>query len=139
MTLVDRIQEIDIEKSGEQVKPSKKIDKAKLSSHMYDFKMASNTLDASVKIYAYRVDSVHASAYKVLGGLTRNDGKENNEIEEKNEEEEVMNKEDKENEERGENENEDEEVEGEKKEGSKQQVKKQQRQKLHKVFKNSFI
>jgi condensin complex subunit 2 len=36
-----------------------------------NFQTASCTLDASVKIYSCRVDSVHTDAYKVLGGLTR--------------------------------------------------------------------
>eukprot|EP00697_Spironema_sp_BW2_P008355 gnl/Spiro4/22936_TR11319_c0_g1_i1.p1 gnl/Spiro4/22936_TR11319_c0_g1~~gnl/Spiro4/22936_TR11319_c0_g1_i1.p1 ORF type:complete len:746 (+),score=147.08 gnl/Spiro4/22936_TR11319_c0_g1_i1:66-2240(+) len=36
-----------------------------------DFTLASCTLDASVKIYATRVDSVHAELLRVLGGLTR--------------------------------------------------------------------
>ncbi|NWV17302.1 CND2 protein, partial [Origma solitaria] len=31
--------------------------------------VAAGTLDASAKIYAVRVDSVHADAYRVLGGL----------------------------------------------------------------------
>ena len=31
--------------------------------------MASCTLDASVKIYSCRVDSIHSEAYKVLGGI----------------------------------------------------------------------
>lgn len=33
--------------------------------------VASCTLDASAKIYAGRVDSIHAQAYKMLGGLGR--------------------------------------------------------------------
>jgi hypothetical protein len=36
---------------------------------------ASCTLDASVKIYSYRVDSVHHETYRVLGGLNRTDMK----------------------------------------------------------------
>ena len=36
-----------------------------------NFQVASCTLDAGVKIYAYRVDSVHSEAYKVLGSLGR--------------------------------------------------------------------
>eukprot|EP00898_Chlorokybus_atmophyticus_P006836 jgi/Chlat1/7153/Chrsp57S06828 len=36
-----------------------------------NFQKASCTLDAGVKIYSYRVDSVHAETYKVLGGLNR--------------------------------------------------------------------
>jgi len=33
------------------------------------WKVAAGTLDASTKIYAVRVDAVHADAYRVLGGL----------------------------------------------------------------------
>ncbi|KAK4525708.1 hypothetical protein GAYE_SCF16G3617 [Galdieria yellowstonensis] len=36
-----------------------------------NFQLAGVTLDASTKIYSYRVDSVHTSAYSVLGDLTR--------------------------------------------------------------------
>ena len=36
-----------------------------------NFQVASCTLDAGVKIYAYRVDSVHTEAYKMLGSLGR--------------------------------------------------------------------
>lgn len=36
-----------------------------------NFQRASCTLDASVQIYAHRVDSVHTTTYKVLGGLSR--------------------------------------------------------------------
>ncbi|NXI97325.1 CND2 protein, partial [Psophia crepitans] len=38
-------------------------------SELTNFKIAAGTLDASVKIYAVRVDAVHADTYKVLGGL----------------------------------------------------------------------
>ncbi|NXY87230.1 CND2 protein, partial [Alcedo cyanopectus] len=33
--------------------------------------VAAGTLDASAKIYAVRVDAVHADTYRVLGGLGR--------------------------------------------------------------------
>ncbi|KAJ9551715.1 hypothetical protein OSB04_015760 [Centaurea solstitialis] len=36
-----------------------------------NFQKASCTLEAGVKIYSVRVDSVHAEAYKVLGGINR--------------------------------------------------------------------
>ncbi|KAF9599224.1 hypothetical protein IFM89_036350 [Coptis chinensis] len=36
-----------------------------------NFQKASCTLEAGVKIYASRVDSVHSKAYKVLGGINR--------------------------------------------------------------------
>lgn len=36
-----------------------------------NFTRASCTIDASVKIYAHRVDSVHSHTYKVLSGLSR--------------------------------------------------------------------
>jgi len=35
-----------------------------------NFQVASCTLDASVKIYSYRVDSVHSEAFRILGGLS---------------------------------------------------------------------
>ena len=35
------------------------------------FVQASCTLEAGVKIYSLRVDSVHSEAYKVLGGINR--------------------------------------------------------------------
>jgi len=35
-----------------------------------NFQAASCTLDASVKIYSCRVDSMHNETYRVLGGLT---------------------------------------------------------------------
>ncbi|NXS47364.1 CND2 protein, partial [Balaeniceps rex] len=38
-------------------------------SELTNFKIAAGTLDASAKIYAVRVDVVHADTYKVLGGL----------------------------------------------------------------------
>ncbi|XP_075457990.1 condensin complex subunit 2 [Ascaphus truei] len=47
-------------------------------SELTNFKIAAGTLDASAKIYAVRVDAVHADVYKVLGGL----GKESQALEE---------------------------------------------------------
>eukprot|EP00747_Dinoflagellata_sp_TGD_P065413 gnl/TRDRNA2_/TRDRNA2_154346_c0_seq3.p1 gnl/TRDRNA2_/TRDRNA2_154346_c0~~gnl/TRDRNA2_/TRDRNA2_154346_c0_seq3.p1 ORF type:complete len:788 (+),score=204.71 gnl/TRDRNA2_/TRDRNA2_154346_c0_seq3:90-2366(+) len=38
-----------------------------------DFTKASCTIEASARIYAYRVDSVHMDTYKVLGGLSSAD------------------------------------------------------------------
>ncbi|NWS78583.1 CND2 protein, partial [Crotophaga sulcirostris] len=38
-------------------------------SEVVNFKVAAGTLDASAKIYAMRVDVVHADTYKILGGL----------------------------------------------------------------------
>jgi condensin complex subunit 2 len=40
-------------------------------TNMTNFQVASCTLDASVKIYSCRVDSVHNDTFKVLGGLSR--------------------------------------------------------------------
>jgi condensin complex subunit 2 len=40
-----------------------------------NFTKASCTIDASVKIYSYRVDDVYLSSYKVLANLNRSDGK----------------------------------------------------------------
>ncbi|NXB14272.1 CND2 protein, partial [Rhagologus leucostigma] len=36
--------------------------------------VAAGTLDASAKIYAVRVDSVHADTYRVLGNLGKDSG-----------------------------------------------------------------
>lgn len=36
-----------------------------------NFQRASCTLDAGVKIYAYRVDSIHSETFKFMGGLGR--------------------------------------------------------------------
>lgn len=36
---------------------------------MTNFQVASCTLDASAKIYAGRVDSIHSQAYKMLSGF----------------------------------------------------------------------
>jgi len=36
---------------------------------------ASAGLDASAKIYGFRVDQVHSETYKVLGGLNRSDNR----------------------------------------------------------------
>lgn len=41
----------------------------------YNFMKASCTLDASIKIYSYRVDDTWNSSYKVLENLSRNEGK----------------------------------------------------------------
>ena len=40
-------------------------------------RQASCTLEAGVKIYSTRVDSVHSETYKVLGGLNRTAGDDN--------------------------------------------------------------
>ncbi|ETE61289.1 Condensin complex subunit 2 [Ophiophagus hannah] len=40
-------------------------------SELTNFKVAAGTLDASAKIYAVKVDAVHADVYRVLGGLGR--------------------------------------------------------------------
>lgn len=43
-----------------------------------NFAKASCTLDASVKIYSYRVDDVHLSSFRVLANLNRSDNKKDN-------------------------------------------------------------
>lgn len=43
-----------------------------------NFTKASCTLDASVKIYSYRVDDVHLTSYKVLANLNRTNGNKKN-------------------------------------------------------------
>lgn len=46
---------------------------ASMSTKRVNFTKASCTLDASVKIYSYRVDDVHLTSYKVLANLNRTD------------------------------------------------------------------
>ncbi|XP_022097671.1 condensin complex subunit 2-like [Acanthaster planci] len=55
--LIDYMAELLKEKTGE----------------MTNFQVASCTLDASAKIYAGRVDAIHADTYKMLGGLGHGD------------------------------------------------------------------
>ena len=40
-------------------------------NNMTNFQLASSTLDAGVKIYAYRVDSVYTETFRLMGGLNR--------------------------------------------------------------------
>mmetsp|Transcript_43027 Transcript_43027/g.104050 ORF Transcript_43027/g.104050 Transcript_43027/m.104050 type:complete len:929 (+) Transcript_43027:106-2892(+) len=49
-----------------------------------NFTKASCTLDASVKIYSYRVDDVHLTSYKVLANLNRTDHKQSNKANDRN-------------------------------------------------------
>lgn len=51
-----------------------------------NFTKASCTLDASVKIYSYRVDDVHLTSYKVLANLNRTDSNTNSNGKRKNSE-----------------------------------------------------
>ncbi|XP_016159097.1 PREDICTED: condensin complex subunit 2 isoform X2 [Ficedula albicollis] len=44
------------------------------NSELTNFQVAAGTLDASAKIYAVRVDSIHADAFKVLGHLGKEPG-----------------------------------------------------------------
>ena len=48
-----------------------KAKESKTKGNVCNFQLASNTLDTSVKIYSYRVDSVHNDTYRVLSGLNR--------------------------------------------------------------------
>eukprot|EP00127_Corallochytrium_limacisporum_P004873 Clim_evm17s191 gene=Clim_evmTU17s191 len=54
-----------------------------------DFQAASTTIDASVKIFSYRVDSVHDDTFKVVKGLNRNNENENEDNDDEEGEEEV--------------------------------------------------
>lgn len=58
-------------------KKKKKDNKAKktIKGKRVNFSKASCTLDASVKIYSYRVDYVHLTSYKVLANLNRTDNR----------------------------------------------------------------
>jgi condensin complex subunit 2 len=50
------------------------------SSTGVNFTKASCTLDASVKIYSYRVDDVHLTSYKVLANLNRTQNNKNDDV-----------------------------------------------------------
>jgi condensin complex subunit 2 len=60
-----------IEHLSELVKPESKGAQEKDGNSDLNFQKASCTLDAGVKIYSSRVDSIHTDAFKVLGGLHR--------------------------------------------------------------------
>ena len=60
--------------SEEETEEQKDEDKRRVN-----FTKASCTLDASVKIYSYRVDDVHLTSYKVLANLHRNSNKQTTE------------------------------------------------------------
>ena len=60
--------DISIETSGGLDSNPKDV-QAKNSKKRVNFTKASCTLDASVKIYSYRVDDVHLTSYKVLANL----------------------------------------------------------------------
>ncbi|CAL4101618.1 unnamed protein product, partial [Meganyctiphanes norvegica] len=49
------------------------------NTDMNNFQLASCTLDASTKIYAYRVDSIHTDTLKMAGGLGRTQEKKDGE------------------------------------------------------------
>ena len=59
----------------------------KVSNKVCNFQVASNTLDTSVKIYSYRVDSVHNDTYRVLSGLNRSTKQKETSNEQENDEE----------------------------------------------------
>ncbi|KAL3790838.1 hypothetical protein ACHAWO_007935 [Cyclotella atomus] len=59
-----------IEEDGSTPRENKKEERSRVN-----FTKASCTLDASVKIYSYRVDDVHLSSYRVLANLNRTDKK----------------------------------------------------------------
>ncbi|CAK4069476.1 unnamed protein product [Aphanomyces euteiches] len=62
--LIDHMEDILVDKQQDDEAPD---------SDTYNFQKASCTLDASVKIYSYRVDDTWNSSFKVLENLTRGD------------------------------------------------------------------
>ena len=69
-----------IEHLSELVKPESKGVQEKEGNADLNFQKASCTLDAGVKIYSYRVDSIHTDAFKVLGGLHRTSHEQEDEL-----------------------------------------------------------
>jgi condensin complex subunit 2 len=77
---IDTFLEEDEENDSSEVEEEKEEDVNKENSgtlvpKRVNFTKASCTLDASVKIYSYRVDDVHLTSYKVLANLHRNSNK----------------------------------------------------------------
>lgn len=66
------LDEDDEEDEVEADKPAQEMGRTPKSSKRVNFTKASCTLDASVKIYSFRVDDVHLTSYKVLANLNRN-------------------------------------------------------------------
>mmetsp|Transcript_24286 Transcript_24286/g.37107 ORF Transcript_24286/g.37107 Transcript_24286/m.37107 type:complete len:1157 (-) Transcript_24286:40-3510(-) len=62
--------DVDAVKAGKNTS-GKTNEKTKTRTKRVNFTKASCTLDASVKIYSYRVDDVHLTSYKVLANLNR--------------------------------------------------------------------
>ena len=75
-------------RGGDDAKAPRKF-KPKDERGRVNFTKASCTLDASVKIYSYRVDDVHLSSYRVLANLNRTDSKKGNDAAEEGGVEEV--------------------------------------------------
>eukprot|EP00871_Galdieria_phlegrea_P004947 jgi/Galph1/5453/GphlegSOOS_G4053.1 len=69
LALIDHLRSLVV--SGELKVEERKKDRETQHDEETNFQVAGVTLDASTKIYSYRVDSVHTSAYNVLGDLTR--------------------------------------------------------------------
>lgn len=70
--LIDNMEDVmnqEDEEAGEEKSFRQK--NSKNNQRMFNFQKASCTLDASVMIYSYRVDSVHKDTYKVLGSFSR--------------------------------------------------------------------
>ena len=76
--LTPRSQQEDEEGARNDLKAARKM-KSKDDKGRINFTKASCTLDASVKIYSYRVDDVHLSSYRVLANLNRTDTKKDEE------------------------------------------------------------
>jgi condensin complex subunit 2 len=76
----DTASEDDYSSGDKQTQPGKSTTTTTLPSRhgRVNFTKASCTLDASVKIYSYRVDDVHLTSYKVLANLHRTDNNNNN-------------------------------------------------------------
>lgn len=77
LNLIDNIDKFICDDNGDDdvvVDAQKELNVDPNGSKRVNFTKASCTLDASVKIYSYRVDDVHLTSYKVLANLNRSDG-----------------------------------------------------------------
>lgn len=79
-TFLEEDEENDLSEEEQEEEKEESVVVNKENVHMgkdrrVNFTKASCTLDASVKIYSYRVDDVHLTSYKVLANLHRNSNK----------------------------------------------------------------
>lgn len=86
LRLIENIDKFLVDEEQQDASPSSQ-EPRETQEKRVNFTKASCTLDASVKIYSYRVDDVHLTSYKVLANLNRTEtGKKNSRSQDQEEE-----------------------------------------------------